>query len=302
MSSATSRPVSSEFLFEEDFLRKLEYLVVVARKIFAGRIRAQRRTKRFGSGVQFADYRSYVQGDDFRYVDWNAYVRFEHLFLKLFEEEEDLHIYLLLDASRSMDFGQPRKFDYARRLAAAIGYIGLASLDRINVTPFAESLGRQLSTMRGKGQVFNLLRFLSRLEVMTQTDFGQALAKFAHQRHHHGLAVVISDFFDPAGYVRGLNCLRFNGFEVFAIQVLAHAESNPTELGDLRLLDVETSLGRNVTVNERLLRTYRARFSGFCDELKQFCLEREIGYVRATTSIPFDDLVLKMLRSGRFLQ
>lgn len=302
MSSTTSNPPSRELLFEEEFLRKLEYLVVVARKIFAGRIRAQRRTKRYGSGIQFADYRSYSQGDDFRYVDWNAYVRFEHLFLKLFEEEEDLHIYLLVDASRSMDFGEPSKFDYARRLAAAVGYIGLASLDRVNVTPFADTLGRQLSTMRGKGQIFNLLRFLSHLTAMTQTDLDQALTNFVHQRHRHGLAVVISDFFDPAGYTRGLNCLRFNGFEVYAIHLLADAECNPTQLGDLRLVDAETSQARNVTMNERLLRTYRARLARFCDEVKQFCLEREIGYVRATTSVPFDDLVLRMLRSGRFLQ
>src|SRR6185295_17624536 len=135
--------------FDESFLKKLEYLYVVSRKVFSGRMRAERRTRKTGSGVEFADHRNYTVGDDLRYLDWSVYGRLDKLLLRLFEEEEDLHIYLLLDASASMRLSG--KFDYAQTLCAALAYVGLAKMDRVSIVPFSEGRRERLPPARGKG-------------------------------------------------------------------------------------------------------------------------------------------------------
>src|SRR5262245_48585136 len=169
-------------LFDDDFLDTLEYLHIIARKILSGQMKAERRSRQKGVSVEFADHRPYSPGDDFRFIDWNVFFRTENLFLKLFEEEEDLYIYLLLDCSGSVDFGMPYKFHYLRRLAAAIGYLGLAGLDRVFVLPFSESLPRgagSMLTARGKGKVFRLLHFLENLEAAGPTNLSACMKTFA---------------------------------------------------------------------------------------------------------------------------
>src|ERR1043165_681891 len=148
-------------LFDDEFLKKLEYLSIVSKRMFAGQFRAGRRSKRRGTGVEFADYRAYVAGDDFRHLDWKAYLRLNRLILKLFEEEEDLPIYFFVDASQSMNYGNPTKLDYARRVCAALCYIVLANLDRVNVISFADGIKNELPPQRGKGRIFKIFRFLS---------------------------------------------------------------------------------------------------------------------------------------------
>src|SRR3954451_20398988 len=150
-------------LFDSDFLKKLEYLSLVSKRVFRGSLMAQRRTMQLGGGIEFADHREYTPGDDFRYLDWNLYARHDELLLKRFQEEEDLHVYFLLDCSRSMGFGAPPKFDYARRVAAALAYIALADLDRIAVTAFAADIVDDLPLTRGKGRILALLKFLENL-------------------------------------------------------------------------------------------------------------------------------------------
>src|ERR1700749_2625701 len=186
--------------FDESFLKKLEYLYVVAKKVFVGRIRAERRSRKTGSGVEFADHRNYAAGDDLRYLDWSVYGRLDKLLLRMFEEEEDLHIYLLIDASASMRANG--KLDYAERICAALAYIGLAKLDRVSIVPFgggAESSERMPAT-RGKAQIFKIFQFLSALQPQGATELSHALESFVHQTKRRGLAIVISDFYDPAGY------------------------------------------------------------------------------------------------------
>src|SRR5690606_7383472 len=203
---------ASEALFDDDFQRKLETLAIVSRKVFAGRQRAERRTKKKGSGVEFADHRDYAPGDDFRFVDWSIYQRFGRLLVRLYEEEEDLSIYFIVDCSKSMGFGDGAKFDQARRLCAALSYVGLANLDRITVVGVGEHLETRMPTTRGKGQIFKVFRFLSELQSESRTDLGEALRVFVTQHKRRGLAVLISDLYDPRGFEKGINVLRYNKF------------------------------------------------------------------------------------------
>lgn len=292
-------------LFDDGFMETLGYLHIIARRVLSGQMKAERRSRRKGVSVEFADYRQYAPGDDFRFIDWNAYVRTDNLFLKLFEEEEDLQLYLLLDCSASMGFGRPYKFHYARRLAAAVGYLGLAGLDRVHVVPFVDAPPLQATGMlqvRGKAKVFRLMRFLERLRPGGRTDLRHALQTFAAQRRRRGMAIVISDLYDYSGVAAAVNALRFRKFDPYLIHVVSPEEADPSLLGDLRLLDGETDRSRDVTVTEPMLRRYRARFEAYCAGVEAFCSGRGVGYTRCRTDVPFRDAVVAMLRRGRLLQ
>ncbi len=294
-----------EPLFGQGFMETLEYLHIVARKVLSGQMKAERRSRQKGVSVEFADHRPYAPGDDFRFIDWSVFFRTEQLFLKLFEEEEDLQIYLLLDCSGSMDFGVPYKFHYARRLAAAIGYLGLASLDRVNVLPFSGSVAHAASEtlrVRGKGKVFRLLDFLEGRQATGETKLHSSLRTFAASKRKRGLAIILSDLYDPEGVVPALNALRFQKFEPYVVHIVSPQETDPELLGDLRLLDAESDRHRDVTLTERLLNRYREAFQGHCTTVERFCRSKEIGYVRCRTDVPFQDTVVHMLRRGRLLQ
>lgn len=295
-------PDNNGDLFDERFLKKLEYLHVVSRKVFTGRARAERRTRKIGSGIEFADYRDYAPGDDLRYVDWNIYSRMDKLVLRLFEEEEDLYIYLLLDVSASMGMGDPPKLRHAMEVAAALSYVGLANLDRVSVVTLGDGLRGRLAPARGKGRIFKVLDFLRTAQAEGRTDLGAAAGGFVHQNKRRGLAVLISDFYDPAGYEQALNQLRFNRFEVVAIQVVDEAEARPRLRGDLELVDCETGEARKVTVSPRLLRAYAREHERYCRELSDFCARSQVPLFRASTSVPFDELVLHIFRRGGFLK
>ncbi len=289
-------------LFDEEFLKKLEYLSVVARKTFAGNLRADRRTRKVWSGIEFADHRRYSMGDDFRYIDWNVYGRIDRLLLRLFEEEEDLHIYILLDASRSMRIGSPLKLHYAMQVAAALTYIGLSKLDRVGIIPFSDKLHAPLPASRGKRRIFKVFEFLRGVEVGGITQLGPSLETFVHQVKRRGLAVVISDFYDPRGFEEGINALRYNKFEPFVLQVFDQREASPSLHGDLTLVDCETGELKEVTVSRSLLEAYKAEHEKYCAELNQFCTARAIPYFRTHTQVPFDELVLRIFRQGGFLR
>jgi len=289
-------------LFNEEFLKKLEYLHVVSRKVFAGRIKAERKTRKTGSGIEFADHRKYYSGDDFRYIDWNLYGRIDKLLLRLFEEEEDLYIYILIDCSKSMAIGNPMKLHYAMQVGAALGYIGLANLDRVAIIPFAETLKGRMPPARGKGRIFKIFEFLRNVEMGGDTSLGECLTKFVHQNKRRGLAVVISDFYDPRGFVEGINALRFNKFEPFLLQVYDEKEANPALHGDLTLVDCETGDVKEVTITKRLLEEYKVQHKLWCDELAEFCTARAMPYFRTHTGVPFDELVLRIFRIGGFLR
>jgi uncharacterized protein (DUF58 family) len=302
MSIVQDRKPKRGLLFDEDFLKKLEYLYIVSKKVFTGETRAERRGKKIGSGIEFADHRDYVPGDDFRYIDWNLYGRMEKLLLRLFEEEEDLSIYLLLDASGSMTTGESVKFDYARRVVAALGYVALANLDRASIVPFADSLGTPLTPKRGKGQIFRVLEFLESVDAGGRTDMEASFRTFVHRTRRRGLAVVVSDFFDPKGYGPALKMLRHRRFETFILQVCDPSEAHPPLKGELRLRDTETAEERVVAVSPEVLRAYEREFEEYCERLEDFCVSIQAGFIRTLTSRPFEELVLNVFRKGKFLE
>jgi uncharacterized protein (DUF58 family) len=285
--------------FEDDFLKKLEYLNVVSRKAFAGQNRADRLAPKRGRGLEFADHRGYTPGDDFRQIDWKAYKRLGRLLLRLFDEEQDLPIYLMLDVSRSM--AEPAKFDQARRIAAALCYIGLAHLDRISILPFGRALGHESVPGRGKGRIFKVFEMLERLEAAGPTDLRESFKEFASRGRRQGLTVVISDFLDPGGFEAGLKILRTLGHDVFVAHVASTRDRDPGAFGDVRFVDTETGDVRDVDVTPRLAAAYQAAWTAHAEDLESFCGRYEIGYVRADAETPFEDIVLKAFRQGRFL-
>lgn len=286
-------------LFGSDFLQQLEYLSLVSRRVFRGSLLAQRRTFQFGAGIEFADHREYTTGDDLRYLDWNVYARHGELLLKRFQEEEDLHVYFLLDASRSMTFGSPSKFDLARQVTAALAYIALADLDRIAIVAFAERVVATLPVTRGKAQILSILEFLENLPTQgTDTDLTKAMQEFARRKQRTGLAVLVSDLFAPSGYERGLDLLRHHRFEPHVIQLHDPLEANPDMLGDVELVDMENLSSRKVTVTEKNLRTYRKLFDEHQQTVARYCRNYSIECTQATTAVPFDELVLRMMRAS----
>jgi uncharacterized protein (DUF58 family) len=289
-------------LFDDRFLKTLEHLHMVARKVFTGALRAERRTRKVGSGIEFADHRTYARGDDFRYIDWNLYGRLDRLLLRVFEEEEDLHIYILVDVSDSMAIGTPPKLHYAMQVGAALSYVGLANLDRVSIIPFSDRLLGRLPPSRGKNRIFRVFEFLRSCEIGGQTQLAECMKAFVAQNKRRGLAVVISDFYDPDGFEQGINTLRYNKFEPFVLQVYDQREADPELHGDLTLVDCETGDSRDVTISKSMLEAYRREHDKYCAELEQFCSARAMPFFRTHTAIPFDELVLKIFRAGGFLR
>jgi len=265
--------------------------------VFRGSLLAQRRTLQFGSGIEFADHREYTAGDDLRYLDWNVYARHGDLLLKRFQEEEDLHVYFLLDCSRSMGFGEPAKFDLARQVTAALAYIALADLDRIAVIAFADRIVADFRLTRGKARILPLLEFLEGLEPQgTDTDLTASVREFVRRRQRTGLSVVVSDLFSPSGYERGLDQLRHRHYEPNVVQLHDSKEARPGVLGDVELFDIENATSRKVTVTEKALRVYRRLFDDYQASVGRYCRNYGLGCTQATTEIKFDDLILRMMR------
>ena len=285
--------------FEDDFLKKLEYLHVISRRAFAGQNRADRLARKRGRGLEFADHRQYASGDDFRQIDWKAYKRLGRLLLRLFDEEQDLPIYLFIDASRSMAL--PEKFDQARRVAAALCYIGLAHLDRVTILPFADELGDEKVPGRGKGRIFRVFEMLEALEPGGPTSLRGTFTEFGSRGRQQGLAVVISDFLDPEGFERGLKLLASMGHDIFVCHIASKMDRHPGALGDVRFVDSETGELRDVDVTPALANAYTRAWEEHAEELQAFCGRFNLGFVRADAEAPFEDIILKTFRKGRFL-
>ena len=287
-------------MFDTAFLKKLEYLSLVSRRIFPGQLLANRRARQLGSGIEFADHRNYSFGDDLRYLDWNVYARFGNELIRRFEEEKDLHIYLLLDCSKSMSAGTPNKFNYARQVTAALAYIALADLDRVCVVAFADKLYQVFPMIRGKQHILNLLRFLESLETVGDTtDLAASMNEFVQRKQYPGLAVVISDFFDPnalpAGPRGGLDILRYRNYEPHIIQIYDPREADPGFYGDIQLHDVETQSLQEVTISEDMVRRYKRHFNSFLNELKYYGIDNGLNCMITSTAIPFDEMIWQML-------
>jgi uncharacterized protein (DUF58 family) len=285
--------------FDEAFLRKLEYLSIVARRVFGGGLRAERRSKKVGAGIEFADHRDYAAGDDLRYLDWAVYARLERLLLRLFEEEEDLHVYLLVDVSASM--GATHKLAHATQIAAALAYVGLSNLDRVSVVPLGIDAPAGLPPKRGRGTILPILRFLESLQPRGETQLAASIERFVRRAQRPGLVVVLSDFYDADGYKDALDRLRYRRHEVSAIHLWAKAEAEPDLLGDVELVDLESGAQRELTVDEKMLAAYIAAHRALSDGVQRHCAARGIAYLRADVAVPFDETVLHLFRRSGLL-
>ena len=287
-----------ELDFDGKFLKRLEFLNVVAKKILSGLMRADRKSIRKGSSAEFADHRHYVAGDDPRRVDWHLFGRLEEVFLKLYREEENLHLTILVDASESMNTGSKHKLNYGLTVAAALAYIGMSNMDSCNVLPFGEKMKDARWGMKGRGKLFPLLDFLKTVEPGGTTRMAPVLKEFVNRERRRGVVIVISDFYDLDGYQQALKYLRYQRHDTYVIHVVDEEEENPDVRGDLRLLDSETGLHRDINVTDQLLTRYKEAFENLATQVEKFCIRNEMGYVRARTDIPFDELVLGILRRG----
>jgi uncharacterized protein (DUF58 family) len=290
-------------LLPPELLRQLEQFQLLARRHARSSLRGERRSRARGQSVEFADYRDYVAGDDFRYLDWNLFGRLDRLYLKLHEEERELPVTLFLDASESMTFGDPRKFDCARRVAAAVAYVALCGFDRVAIRPFPENPGEAavrgaLRSVRGKRSALQLFRDLAGLSAGGGTKLNEALRRCALQTRHAGLAVVLSDFLDPDGYESGLTALLGRGFQVSAVQILAREELDPSAYGDLRLVDSETGVIQEVSFGKFRLKAYQQSVERYCSGLREFCQGRGIHFFRTVSDTPLEDLLLRQLRAA----
>ena len=294
--SAVPTVRAGQELLSADFLIQLERLGLLSRRSFRGRVKGERRSPRKGVSVEFSDYRQYGVGDDLRYVDWNVYARLDRLYLKLFVDEEDLCLHLLVDASASMGFGEPSKLHHAARMAGALGFVGLVSLERVGVGVLRERMAEGFSPARGRSQVLPLMDFLVRLRPGGATSLNEGLAAYALRSREAGLAVLVSDLMDPGGYERGLKALLERRFDVHVIHVLAPEEMNPAFGGDLRLLDAETDELRDLTLDGEALRSYQQRLREFLDRAEQFCRGNEITYHRVVTDTPVEEFMLRQLK------
>ena len=290
-------------LLSPELLRRLEQFQLLARRRAKSSLRGERRSRARGQSVEFADHRTYVAGDDLRYLDWNLYGRLDRLFLKLYEEERELPVRVFLDASESMAFGEPVKFDYARQVAAAIGYVALCGFDRVSVLTFpdndTDALARHaLRLVRGRKSSVGFFRNLAALTAGGPANLNESLRRGAVEARQTGVAIVLSDFLDPAGYEPGLSALVARGFQVNAVQVLAPDELSPGTYGDLRLVDSETGAEQDVTFGRYRLAAYQQTVRNYVQRLREFCTARGIHFFMANSGDPLEQLLLKQLRAA----
>ena len=299
--AGTGTGVRAEALFSNAFLLQLERLSFISRRTHVGRVKGERKSPRRGSSVEFADYRPYEIGDDLRYVDWNAFGRLNRLYLKVFMDEEDLCVHLILDGSASMDFGTPHKFQYATRLAAALAFVGFTNLERVGVAVFRDRVSEGWLPTRGRNQFLPVAGFLSGLVPAGPTRFSDSLAQYAMRAKDTGLAIVVSDFLDPGGYEVGLRALLERRFDVHVLHLLSRDELSPSFGGDLELVDSETGEVREVSIDAEALRAYERQLQGFLAGIEGYCRAKELNYQRIVTDLPLEDLLLRRLK-GTLLQ
>lgn len=294
----------SATLLDQEFMTQIERLSLVARNTIIGQIRGERRSRRRGYSNEFADYRDYVSGDDLRYLDWNIFGRLERLFIKLFHEEEDLTVSVLVDVSASMAQGNPQKLRYGLQVAAALSYIALSAEDRVGVYPFDSDLRPPFRPVRGRRNGARLIHYLEgQLESPGEaTDLAKSLHTFSHGFRKRGLVILISDLLDPAGYDEALRGIAGSRVESFLVHLLSPEEVNPELTGDLRLIDCEDGGTAEISVDRRLLDSYRNTVRGFREGVQQACSRRNIAPLFAVTSTPFQQLVLGYLRNRGLVQ
>ena len=285
----------SQQLLSPELLARLERLELVSRKVFRGRLKGERRSKRKGQSVEFADFRNYVPGDDLRLIDWNLYARLDQLFLKLFQEEEDLHFYALIDASESMNFGDPKKLFVAKQLAASLGYVGLCRADRVSVSALGPE-GRRAPVLRGRASLWKMLDYLDSIESGHNVSLHEGVKDFSLRNSGTGVCVLLTDMMDKQGYESALRMLIGRRMDVFVMHILSPEEIDPPLRGDRRLIDVEDGDNAEVTINAYVIEKYKETVQKFIGSIKTFCAKRSIIYLPVRTDTPAETIVTRYLR------
>ena len=285
-----------EPLLSPSLLAQLERMELVSRKIFRGRMKGERRSKRKGQSVEFADFRNYVPGDDLRFIDWNLYARMDKLFVKLYLEEEDLHFYTLIDSSPSMQFGNPTKFHYAKQLAGALSYIGLCRADRVKIEALDGAKNSSAPVLRGRTSVLRMTDYLSSLKCDSTCTLTEAVKAFCLRNTGKGILVIITDLMDKSGYQEALKYLVARDLDIYLIHVLSQEEIEPDIQGDLKLVDCEDADFTEVSVSKRLIDRYKQTLASFIEEARDFSSRRGISYTMTSTERSVERLVSRYLR------
>ena len=292
---------NNQLLLPESVRRRLEPLMLSASKVRVGAIKGDRRSIKRGNSIEFADYRNYAPGDDLRQLDWNIYARLERPYIKLLEDEEDLTVHLILDASASMDFppegeADQKKLLFAKRIFAGLAYVSLTSNDRLILTAINDSGSATFGPVRGRGRGMAMLRFIQDITATGITDLNIMLEDYARRSRRPGMTLIISDMFSPSGYLDGLNTLLSRGHEVAFVHVLAPEEITPPLAGDLRLIDVESGVAQEVTVDAAMRNIYEQRLAAWRNEIRDECLRRAVHYFPLRTDTPWERVILSDMR------
>ena len=294
---------AEEPLFDAAFRRRLEQMAIRTRQTLTWRAVGEHRSPRQSPSREFVDYRTYSQGEDLRYLDWNTYARLGELVTRLGEVSTELTVHVLIDTSASMNWGDPNKLRYAKRLAAALGYLSLWHFDRLVIAPFAARLdAASFGPSRGRAAIGPLFSFLERLPAAGSTDFARPLADYARRQRTRGLLLVVSDLLTPeeGDPIAALQPFLERGWDVVVFHVLDPQEVEPGYTGDFRLRDVEREGGRGLRImpDDETLAEYRVAFDRWLDGIERTCAARRVGYLRILTSWPFETLVLRFLLEG----
>ena len=299
---AEQETTKSPDLLDPQFLKRLEQLQITTKRVFGGKMRGERRSKRRGVSIEFADYRDYARGDDLRFIDWNIYGRLDRFFLKLFMEEQDLFFYIILDTSKSMEFGDPTKLLYAKQIAAALAYIGLTHQDKVGITAFANGEKAVMKPTRGRPFVWRMLEFLNGLKAEGETKLATICKNFVMKNRQRGIVVMISDFLDPEGFEDSLKYFLHGNYEVFVIQVLDKQELEPDLQGHFELIDSEFDDRTEISMTPALREQYKRTVEAYCQQLRDYCTRYGMNHLVTSTEVPFDEIILKYMRQSGLLK
>jgi uncharacterized protein (DUF58 family) len=295
MSTPVSTSSDAAPLLSPEMLAKLETLDLLSRKVFQGRMKGERKSTRKGRSVEFADFRNYAQGDDLRFVDWNIFARLEKLFVKLFLEEEDLHFYVLVDNSPSMEFGDPTKLRVAKQLTAALSFIGLIRQHRVRIETLGQSLRRPGPIWRGRQNTWRMLEYVEGLAGDEKGSLWEGVKNFGLRNTGRGIVVLISDLMDKQGYEAAFRFLAARRMDTYVVHLLSSEELKPEVLGDLKLIDCEDEEATEISVGASLLKAYDRTLQTYLAEVRDFCARRALGYLFVDNQMPVEKIVAETL-------
>jgi uncharacterized protein (DUF58 family) len=283
-------------IFDTEFLKKLDTIAINVRMLMSEGGGGNRKSRSKGSSVEFSDFREYSIGDDFRRIDWNAYGRFDKLFIKLFMEEQEAMINIFVDSSKSMDFGSPKKSELALKLAGVLSFLALNNLDRVCINSLNKDSFKQSTAVTGRSMFDRCISFLEGINFAGETDINASIKK--KDIRSRGMAVIISDFFSPGGIEEAIKYLLYKKQDVFLIQVLSPEELNPELEGQVRLLDSETGKVMDVAVTPALLKQYHSKLNEFNGSIKEFCSRMGATYIQVSSADPIEKIVFEQFTNS----